>query len=174
MKKLILGVFVLAISSCSPQENNKASTPNYFDISGYFAGEASRLQKANPTVIKSVVAIGKTESQSTKITDWKTELTSFSNADINKASWQGEFTEAISGENISYTTSNPKISIKKIEIKKINNQIKGIMIIKATENILYNSADTLLYYPDSLYFIQSEQKIKLLDKKKYQVTGNFK
>ena len=71
-------------------------------------------------------------------------------------------------------STNPKIPIKKIEIVKINNQIKSIKIFKATENYLYVSTDTLSYYPDSLYSIENLQNIKLLGEKKYQISGKFK
>lgn len=174
MKKYLVSLFLLQLFSCTPQENKKVNTATYFDLSGYFEGEAIRLQKTNPTVIKSVVALAKAEQKVTKITDWKTELASFSNADINKASWKGEFITTNNTGNISYATTNPKIPIKKIEIVSINNKVKSIKIFKATKNYLYTSTDTLIYYPDSLYFIQNLQNIKLLGEKKYQVTGKFK
>lgn len=173
MKLSILGVFFLLLFSCAQQGSKKMDTPIYFDLAKYFEGEAARLQKTDPTIIKGVIVVGKSEQLSTKITDWKTELASFSNADINKTSWKGEFAETNHNGNLSYTSSNPKIPIKKIEIVKFNNQIKSIKIFKATENYLYTSTDTLLYYPDSLYFIQNSQNIKLLGEKKYQVTGKF-
>lgn len=173
MKK-ILGVFVLFLFSCAQQDSKKTDAPTYFNLTAYFEGEASRLQKTDPTIVKHVVAVGKAEQISTKITDWKTELSTFSTADINKASWKGEFTETVTKGSTNYTTNNPKIPIKRIEIIKTNNQIKAIKIFKTTENYLYTSTDTLLYYPDSLYFIQNLQDITLLGKKKYQVTGKFK
>lgn len=174
MKYLILGVFVSLIFSCTQQESKKASAPAYFDIAKYFENEAIRLQKAAPIVTKEVIAKSKSEQKSIKIADWKTELGSFINADINKASWLGEFTETIGDNNIIYTTDNPKIPIKKIEIIKISNLVKGIKIYKSSENNLYASTDTLRYYPDSLYFIQNQQKIKLLSAKKYQIIGKLK
>lgn len=174
MKHWFLGVFVLSIFSCAQQESKQPNTPIYFDVEGYFASEINRLQKINPIVIKEVIAKGKSEQKSIKIADWKIEIASFSNADINKSSWQGEFTEAITGNNISYTTNNPKIPIKRIEIIKTDNKIKAIQIFKLNENSLYTSTDTLLYFPDSLYLVQSQQKIKLLSLKKYQVVGKLK
>lgn len=174
MKKLILGGFVLLLFSCGQRESKQTSTPNYFDIAGYFAAEATRLQKANPTVEKQVFAKGEIEKKPTKIADWKIELAGFNNADINKASWRGEFATTSDGNTIIYTTANPKIPIKKVDIIKINDQVKGIKIIKSTQNSLYTSTDTLFYFPDSLYTVQSEQKIKLLSKKKYLVIGKFK
>lgn len=174
MKYWILGVFVLSIFSCTQQESKRTNTSAYFDIVRYFENEAIRLQKASPIVTKEVIAKSKSEKKSIKIADWKTELASFINADINKASWRGEFAETINDSIIIYATNNPKIPIKKIEIIKTGKQTKGIKIFKSTENSLYTSIDTLLYFPDSLYFIQSHQKIRLLNERKYHVIGKFK
>lgn len=174
MKQLILGVFVLFLFSCAQQESKKANAPSYFDLTRYFASEANRLQKINPTIFKDVIAVGKAEQRSTKISDWKTELVSFSNSDINKAAWAGEFTVTQNGSVTSYSTENPKIPVKKIEVIKAGEKITGVKIFKATENYLYNSTDTLLYYPDSLYFVQNHQKVKLLSAKNYKVMGKLK
>lgn len=174
MKLSIVGVFVFFVFSCSQQESKKANTPTYFDVAGYFEKEAARLQKKNPTVIKNVLAKGDVEKKPIKIASWKTEFASFSNSDINKASWRGEFAEKVKDDSLSYTTNNPNIPIKKIEIIKFNDQIKSIKIFKSTKNSLYTSTDTLLYYPDSLYAIRSQQKIKLLSTKNYQVIGSLK
>ncbi|MNK04764.1 hypothetical protein D3C87_226370 [compost metagenome] len=174
MKQLILGVFVLFLFSCTQQEIKRTNTPTYFNLSGYFEGEVARLRKTDPTIIKGVIAAGKSEQISIKISDWKTELSSFSTADINKASWKGEFSETVIDGNTAYSTSNPKIPIKRIEIIKTNGKVKGIKIFKRTKNYLYKSIDTLLYYPDSLYLIQNLQDITLLGEKKYQVIGKFK
>lgn len=174
MKKSILGVFVLFLFSCTQQESKKTDASSYFSLKAYFEKEVARLQQSNPTVVKGVIAVGKAEQLATKIADWKTELASFSASDINKASWKGEFIQSINKNGISYTTSNPKIPIKKIEIIKTNHQIKGIKIFKVTKNYLYNSTDTLLYYPDSVYLIQNLQDITLLGEKKYEVIGKLK
>lgn len=174
MKNYLVIVILSFLFSCAQQESKKANTPSYFDITGYFAGEANRLQKTNPTIVKEVIAVGKAEQRSTTIKDWKTELVSFSNSDINKAAWAGEFTVTQNGTVTSYSTENPKIPVKKVEVTNFGDKITGIKIFKATENYLYNSTDTLLYYPDSLYLIQNHQKVKLLNAKDYKVIGKLK
>lgn len=174
MKNYLVIVLLSFLFSCTQQESKKTNTPSYFDITGYFAGEANRLQKINPTIIKDVIAVGKAEQRSTTISDWKTELVTFSNADINKAAWAGEFTVTQNGTVTSYSTGNPKIPVKKVEVTKFGDKITGVKIFKATENYLYNSTATLVYYPDSLYVIQNHQKVKLLGAKNYKIIGKLK
>ena len=145
----------------------------YFDLKGYFEKEANRLQKKTPLVSKQVFTKGEAEQKAVKITNWKNELAVFEAADINKASWRGEFAIKQLDNGVAYTTANEKIPVKKLEIFKAGNQITSIKIYKSSENRLYTAVDTLIYYPDSLYMVQSSQKIKLLAPKVYRVAGIF-
>lgn len=173
MSKWILGLIVLFLLSCGQRENKRINAPSYFDINGYFEKEIERLQKNNPTVLKEVLAKGETEQKNLKISNWKTELASFIEADINKAAWRNEFTSKKVNSKTIYSTNNAKIPIKFIEVTKNKNKVTGIKIFKNSKNALYTSTDTLLYYPDSLYVIKSFQKIKLLNPKTYSVTGKL-
>jgi hypothetical protein len=171
MKKLSLALFVFFISSCSSKHEEKASNALYFDIAGYFDGEAQRLAQTNPTISKTVYVKGGKENKLTRITNWKTELAIFKDADINKASWRGEFNVNQTENATSYTTNNNKIATRKVEVHKIRSEVVSIKIFKETNNYLYKSTDTLVYYPDSLYEITSHQKIKLLSAKTYTISG---
>lgn len=173
-KKLILFVFALAFLSCNRKQEQQANTSLlYFDIKGYFEKEASRLKKTNPTIIKQVSIGGTSETKTIKINDWNNEFSIFEDADINKASWRGSFKLKKTSQSELYTSSNKKIKVKSVLIRKEQNAIKKIEIIISIKNILYTSADTLSYYPDSLYEIKKQQKIKLLKLKQYQVSGKF-
>jgi len=174
-KKLILFAFALGCFGCNQPEESKANTDLlYFDIKGYFKREATRLKKMNPEIVKEVSVNGTAEQRKLRITDWDKELAIFSNADINKASWKGSF-KAEKGEYIqSFTSNNKRIPVKKVLVYKDNSKVKKLEIVITNNNILYNSGDTLLYYPDSLYQIKKHQKIKLLKAKTYTVTGRFK
>ena len=173
MKKYILSVLVLCLFSCVKREHKSAGALLYFDLKGYFEKEANRLQKKTPLVSKQVFTKGEAEQKAVKITNWKNELAVFEAADINKASWRGEFAIKQLDNGVAYTTANEKIPVKKLEIFKAGNQITSIKIYKSSENRLYTAVDTLIYYPDSLYMVQSSQKIKLLAPKVYRVAGIF-
>lgn len=175
IKKLFIPLFALAFLSCNQRKEAEANTDLiYFDIKGYFENEISRLQKQNPTVNKTVSVNGKAESKNTKIADWSKELAIFVNADINKTSWKGSFkTKKQDGVDI-YTSDHKKIPVKKISITWNGQKAGKIEIIVDNKNIVYRSQDTLTYFPDSLYEIKKQQKIRLLKNKKYAVVGKFK
>lgn len=174
-KKLILFAFALGCFGCNQPEESKANTDLlYFDVSGYFRREASRLKKINPEIVKEVSVNGAAEQQKLRITDWEEELAVFSNADINKTSWKGSFKIEKAEYKESYTSNNKRIPVKKVLIYKDNSKVKKLEIIITNKNILYSSGDTLIYYPNSLYQIKKHQKIKLLKAKTYTITGRFK
>ncbi len=146
----------------------------YFDIKGYFEKEAIRLNKLDLSTEKSVAIDGEKEQKLVKISDFNQELSAFIAADINKASWRGAFVVTKQNEIVRYTTENKKIPVSAVKIAYRNNKLKSIQLVVKTDNILYQSIDTLSYFPDSLYEIKKTQKIKLLKEKKYVVVGKFK
>ncbi|MCD0489063.1 hypothetical protein LPB86_12555 [Pedobacter sp. MC2016-14] len=176
MKKQTLGIALISLFiACNPSDNEKRNMgKSYFDLQSYFAKEAERLNKEKPTINKEVSINGEAESKLLKIEDWSKELASFTNADINKTAWMGAFeVKKLPGIEI-YTTLNEKVPVKELRILRSDKVIKGIQIQIKNTNLLYNSVDTLSYFPDSLYSIKKTQHLKLLPQKKYQVTGNFK
>jgi hypothetical protein len=176
MKRTTLAAFALLLFSCgqSSDEPKNITKSTYFDIAGYFASEVSRLKKLSPTVRKQVIVKGETEVKEIKIKDWEIELASYVNADINKTSWRNQFYISKNDRLTTYITNNPKIPVKTVEVHSVGNKVIGIKIFKLSENALYDAIDTLIYFPDSIYIIKNEQKIKLLGTKKYEIISKFK
>ncbi|MGM9479382.1 hypothetical protein ACS5PU_23370 [Pedobacter sp. GSP4] len=175
-KKIYIAAFALALfSSCNQEKAAKANTDLlYFDLKGYFKKEINRLQQLKPTVNKTVSINGTAENKTAVITDWQKELAIFINADINKTSWKGSFKTSTENGADVYSSDNKKIPVKKLSILKNGSKVGKIEVIIDNKNILYQSQDTLTYYPDSLYQIKKEQKIRLLKPKSYFIVGRLK
>lgn len=172
---LLLFSILLFFISCNDSADKKQKNDlTYFDVKGYFDKEAARLNKANPLINKVVNVNGAEESKRTKIADWNKELTLFSDADINRASWKGLFQLKKSEDQELYTSDNEKVPVKELLVFYKNNRVHGFKILIKNTNTLYTSVDTLTYYPDSLYQIKKMQNIKLLSEKSYTITGSFK
>ncbi|UKT62443.1 hypothetical protein [Pedobacter mucosus] len=175
VKKIIFLVFAIGLISCNQRKEAEANTKLlYFDIKGFFKNEINRLQRLKPSVDKTVSINGSIENKKIVIQDWNKELAIFLNADINKTSWKGSFTTYRKNESAIYKSASKKIPVKKISVVKENSIIKKIEILIAYKNILYQSNDTLIYYPDSLYEIKKEQDIRFLKKKKFVIVGKLK
>jgi hypothetical protein len=173
-KKIWLSGILLVFYGCNPAAKNQRDTFNYFDLKGYFEKEAARLTKNNPAITKTVTVNDAAESKETRIADWTKELAIFSDADLNRNAWKGLFKAVNAGNQEIYTSDQEKIPVKEVRIIKRNGEVYQIRILVKNTNILYSSADTLSYYPDSLYQVKKKQHIKLLAEKRYTITGKFK
>ena len=175
MKKQILFISLLSLFiACRQSGNEKRDVKKvYFDLQGFFSKEEARLKKAAPFVYKTVSVNDETEHKLLRIKDWHKELSIFTDADINKMAWIGLFkVQKLPGMEI-YTSNNKKVPVKLLKIMFSKNNVTGIEAQINNSNLLYASADTLMYFPDSTYKIKKVQHIKLLPEKKYEITGKF-
>jgi hypothetical protein len=173
MRNFSLFCVLAMFASCNLKSNEKQTTHAYFSINDYFKNEVLRLSKNNPSILKTVVVSGKAEQKTLQIKNWQQELSSFTDADINKASWKGSFLLAKTDTSEIYTSQSDKIPVKKLIVVKENDKVKRIKIFLVNENNLYTSNDSLVYIPDDFYEIKKTQKIKLMDNKKYVIQGKF-
>lgn len=171
----LLGGLLLLLAGCGNSATEKQKDKlAYFDIRGYFEQESARLTRLNPLIVKTVMVNDSSETRSLSVTDWKKELSVFSDADINKASWKGQFKLRKSNEGEVYFSDNEKVPVKRLTLIRKKGGIYGLQILIKNTNSLYTSTDTLSYYPDSLYEIRKAQHIRLLSGKNYRVSGKFK
>ena len=167
-------ILLFSLAACnSPQRLKPGSGAKNFDLISYFDTEAKRLQAKSPVVLKSVWINGKQETKSVQIKDWKKELSIFTDADINKRAWDGEFKKSQSENSEKYSTENEKIPVKNITIWKKSGKISGLTVLIRNSNYLYTSTDTLSYYPNKLYQIKKMQQIRFMNSKNYSVLGKF-
>lgn len=167
-------VIVLLLGCNTNQEVLPRQEALYFDIPSYFKGEVQKLSIRKAPIHKQVWINGTQENKDIDIKDWKTELNMFVNADINKTSWKGLFKEDKTGDSLIYTSVSTNIPVKKLIVEKVGTYIKGISIFINEDNYLYKKQDSLYYYPDSLYEINSRQKVTLLKEKRYKILGHLK
>ncbi len=169
-KCVVLAGLLLTLHSCSHPEKESGSQILYFDLKGYFQREAGKLNQQQRQVLKTVSVQNKKEVQRLNV-DFEKEFALFLGADINKASWRDAYEIRQEGNQEIYETRSEKIPVKQVILHRENGKITYIRISQLTTNLLYRSADTLSYYPDSLYLIQKTQKITLLSEKKYRIEG---
>lgn len=173
MRKPVLFCLITIFASCGVKNEEQATTQTYFSISDYFKTEAERLSKTNPNIVKTVFVNGKTEEKKLRIANWEQELSSFIDADINKASWKGSFQLTKTDTSETYLSQSEKIPVKKVEISLKDKKVEAIKIFLQNKNVLYSSTDSLVYLPNSFFEINKTQKIKLMDTKRYIIKGKF-
>src|SRR5215469_10670175 len=95
---IIIALSVLCFASCKSDSGAAKDTTKFFDLKGYFASEAARLNKLNPNVDKTAIYNHQTEEQKTHINNWASELSMFSGSDINKPAWRLSYDVQSTGE----------------------------------------------------------------------------
>lgn len=172
---LLYSVLLLLFCGCDPMAGNQQKDAlQYFDLKGYVRREAIRLQKSKILINKTVSIDASAETRSLRIADWQKELAALTDADINKASWKGLFSVKKEKDEVIYQSTSEKVPIKRISIKYKHQVPSRIVVLIENSNMLYSSADTLTYCPDSLYDLRKEQKIRLFSPKRYRISLKFR
>lgn len=171
----ITGLFILlaAFYGCKPDIKQNNGTLQYFNLSGYFKAEAARLGKRAKPVLKTVSYNGQPETKSILIKNWVRELELFSGSDINKAAWSNSYQVTQTDTGIIYSAIDTNLRTRQIAIRLKANQPTSVIIDNFTKNMLYQTREKLVYYPDSVYYIEKHQHVKLLGTNNYQITGKF-
>lgn len=174
-KLYYLVAFMLLVNSigCKPNTVSNNAGLKYFDVKGYFTSEATRLTKKRQMILKSIIYNKSTESKKVFIEDWNREFNFFIASDINKPSWKDSYSIEKTDNLLIYRAKFNDLKLKEMIIKQVDKKIKWVLIFNKTDNLLYHSTEKLSYFPDSLYLIEKQQKVKLLRKNTYTVKGFF-
>jgi hypothetical protein len=171
-----IGVLLLLCGSyaCNkPEIKETGAELKYFDLKEYFTKEATRLNKQNPEVDKTVGHNGATESKKVHIGNWKKELNLFIENDINKPAWKLSYDVQANNDSIVYKARYPELETRQIIIIKKAGQVTGISIVNNTHNILYNTTEKLVYAPNAYYLIEKMQQVKIMGANNYRIKGIF-
>lgn len=164
---------MLGIAACKRDSNAAADTMKFFDIKGFFRADSLRLAKLDPLVNKTVVHNQVAETKKVHISNWGNELSLFIESDINKPAWKASYSSETENGLLIYRSKDPALKTQEVVIKKENDRVKWILIFNHTKNILYETNEKLSYFPDSLYLIQKSQRVRLLGKDTYRISGSF-
>jgi hypothetical protein len=167
----LTGGIMLLQTACKPDIKEKSK---YFDIRGFFMADTARLNKLNLQVLKTVTHNGASESKNVHIDNWGRELDLFIGSDINKPAWKDSYKVIDEGGLLVYRAKYPELTVREILIKQDKGKVKWILIFNKTKNILYQSTEKLSYYPDSLYLIEKDQKVRLMGNNHYRIEGVIK
>lgn len=168
----LIGIF--SLQSCKPENIKDGAEKEYFDIEGYFKTNIAQLKKQHGAISKTVTHNGSSETKNVQISNWEAELGLFIASDINKPAWKGSYTKKDSAGATIYTAKDPGLKTRRIIISKTKEgAVKQIFINGEVNNALYNTHETLNYFPDSAYSIEKYQKVKLLGANTYKVIGRF-
>ncbi|MDF2434117.1 MAG: hypothetical protein JWP44_3748 [Mucilaginibacter sp.] len=163
----LIGSILLGSLACRPD----IKQIKYFDIKKYFNGDVSRLKKQNKLVDKTVTINGITETKKVKINNWEQELNLFTGSDINSPAWKNSYAITDNDEFLIYKAKDPDLKMREMIIRRDKQQVKWILIFNRTKNLLYQTAEKLSYFPDSLYLIEKKQSVRVIGTNFYRIRG---
>jgi hypothetical protein len=176
MRNLLkIAPILFILSGCFSKDQDDKKTVNYFfDLKSYFSITAKKLNQTNVVILKSVSKNKVSETKKIKIKDWEQELALFIDADINKPAWKDRYTKDSSAIKIIYTAKDQELKTQKITIDMMFGEPEKIEIVTQLTNLLFQTKEHLVYYPDSCYRINKSQVVFLLGQNDYQITGLLK
>ncbi|MFB9845224.1 hypothetical protein [Mucilaginibacter ginsenosidivorans] len=169
---------LLLVQSCKSDARAGNDTEKFFDLKKYFANESLRLAKSDPLITKTAIHNKNRETKKLRIADWATELSLFSESDINKPAWKASYKVINADGILSFTAKDPGLKTQDIVIKRQGDKIKWILIVNHTKStvlgkVLYETTEKLSYIPDSIYQIQKRQFVRTLGFNFYSIKGSF-
>lgn len=166
---LLTGIALFCLPACKPN----IQKGDFFDLKGFITKDAARLDTLNPAVEKTVYHNGVTETKAVHISDWKSELGMFIDADINKPSWKSSYEVNSEDSLLVYRAKDKELLVQHLDIKHAGQKVLWILVYTKVSNMLYNTTQKLTYYPDSLYAIEMVQHVRLNKTNVYKIQGKI-
>ena len=110
---------------------------------------------------------------------WQEELDAFTESDINRPAWRGEFkVDTISLERVdvvTYKTENKQIPVKNVvvTIDKDTRQCLQVTVDRVTDNFLYSSTQSLFFTAGEGYMMKGKLSVSFLFDSEYSIESEF-
>ncbi|QJD94808.1 hypothetical protein HH214_02400 [Mucilaginibacter robiniae] len=160
--------------ACKPDVKSTEGSVKYFELKKFIKADSARLTRAQVIVTKTVQHNNSvSETKQLRIVNWGRELEPFSASDLNKPAWRQSYTIQQAADSIIYTAKYSELITHRMVIYKQDKTVKKIIISNYTKNLLYQTTEQLVYFPDSLYLIDKLQQVKFLGSNRYQIKGTI-
>ncbi|WP_345947828.1 hypothetical protein ABDD95_13325 [Mucilaginibacter sp. PAMB04274] len=166
---------ISGLAACRPDIHVSAGQKRYFDLAKFIHTDSARLSKAQTAVLKTVVQNNSApQTKRIKITNWGQELNLFAASDINKPAWRDSYKIVKGGDSVVYTALQQDLTTRRMVVYGTPGKVKKISVDNFTKNMLYQTTEHLVYYPDSLYEIDKLQKVRFIGSNRYLIIGKIK
>lgn len=169
------------LASCADNtkdERNALNKTKYVDLKSYFESEIARLKQSNYTLEKTLIFENKTENIHSKNANWDKEIEPFLDLDILKNTYTGRLnidTTLINQDEllITYSPNDSTLDLKHLQVHFNHQKINAVKAEFASHNLLYQSYKLYEYFPDSMYRVEGNQKVKLVHSPYYAAIGRI-
>lgn len=168
-------LMVLTQTACEEQVTAAGNQPDpFFDLKAYIEGQISDLNKKQPGVRKRISVEGQRETQQFDSLDYRTELKTFLNSDINRKAWVDKYKADSTFEGsylkqVTYTATAKDLKTQLLRVKYDQEQVSDIYIENRTNSIVADVKQNLHYEPGEGYQLLTTQETVLSEAQEIEV-----
>jgi len=174
--RILSYIFTILLFSCQKYDQPASGKDYFFPVKQYLQKEMSE-KSDKLTVVKTVKYNGKSESKTIENFSFTSDLKSFLDADINKASlsdkYKGDTTIQKLIKIYNYTSLNENLKTKNVRIMLDNDKVSEIRIHNKGNSVIRSFEEFLVYQPEVGFDILIDQKLIKSDPSKANINVKF-
>ncbi|MCI4651473.1 hypothetical protein [Phaeodactylibacter sp.] len=162
-------------TSCEEQVAAVANQPDpFFDLEAYIEAQISSLNQKQPKVRKTILVEGQRETQQFDSLDYRTELKTFLNSDINRKAWVDKYKadstfEGSQLKQVTYTATGADLKTRLLRVKYDQGEVSDIYIENRTNSIVADVRQDLHFQPGQGYRLVTTQETVLSEEQEIEV-----
>ncbi len=160
MPRLLIPLLLLTACYADELRQEMEQEP-FFDLSGYIDAQVDSLQRLRPTVEKTIVLNGTSETKRLTDINFATDLRVLREADINKPAWLDKYRVDTRREGAAtvtvYTATDTTMQTRVLTVTREGGIPTDVEVSRKTGTVLSQGAHTLTYRPASGYRLQTMQ-----------------
>lgn len=161
-------------TSCEEQVADVANQPDpFFDLEAYIEAQISSLNQKQPKVRKTILVKGQRETQQFDSLDYRTELKTFLNSDINRKAWVDKYKadstfEGSQLKQVTYTATGADLKTRLLRVKYDQGEVSDIYIENRTNSIVADVRQDLYFQPGQGYRLVTTQETVLSEEQEIE------
>jgi hypothetical protein len=155
----VLKIFLISLllNACGTTQKEEAYTDQHIDLPGFFQDEISKLHEKQSILVKPVSVEGSSETRRIPLPDWKSELSAFTEIDLNSKSYRTLFKvdTIYAGSHITlqYTSREPASKLKKCLIRMNHGTPDSIVFLFHSVSLYGLEEKTLVFRSNKDYSV---------------------
>ncbi len=166
-------------TSCEEQVAAVANQPDpFFDLEAYIEEQISDLNQKQPKVRKTISVEGQKETQQFDSLDYRTELKTFLNSDINRKAWIDKYKadstfEGSQLRQVTYKATGEDLKTRLLRVQYEQGKVSDIYIENRTNSLVADVRQDLHFQPGQGYRLVTTQETVLSEKQEIEVEAKW-
>jgi hypothetical protein len=172
---LLVLIASFLLHACQEQTAPTVDQPDpFFDLKGYMEEQVEALNQKQPKVRKTILVDGQRETKQFDSLDYRTELKTFINSDINRKAWVEKYKADSTFEGsflkqVTYNSTANDLKTQLLRVQYKDDKVSDIYIENRTNNIVADVRQDLHFQPQTGYRLLTTQETVLSEAQEIEV-----